>query len=128
MNTPPSGTGRITVDDAAQRTGHTADGTAPHDSVWLLLDVREHGEWRAGHIPGALLLPLSQLSEGVPLPPEAEGRPLVVICRSGKRSQQAVDLLTGSGAQAVDVIGGMREWALAKLPVVDAQGLPGTVA
>ncbi|MER6026210.1 rhodanese-like domain-containing protein [Streptomyces sp. NPDC001851] len=128
MNTPPFGTGRITVDEAARRTGHTGDGTAARDSMCVLLDVREPDEWRAGHIPGALLLPLSRLSAGAPLPDEAERRPLVVICRSGKRSQQAVGLLTDSGAAAVDVIGGMRAWALADLPVVNAQGLPGTVA
>ncbi|MCQ4214739.1 rhodanese-like domain-containing protein [Streptomyces longispororuber] len=128
MSTSPSGPGRITVEEAARRTGHTEDGTSGDGGGHVLLDVREHDEWRAGHIPGALLLPLSRLAAGESLPGEAEGRPLVVICRSGRRSQQAVDLLTRGGAEAVDVVGGMQEWALSGLPVVDAQGLPGTVA
>jgi rhodanese-related sulfurtransferase len=127
MTTPPSGTGRITVDEAARRTGHAGGDTARRDDMCVLLDVREHDEWHAGHIPGALLLPLSELSEGASLRPEIQGLPLVVICRSGNRSQRATELLTGSGVEAVDVIGGMQEWAQSGLPVVDAQGLPGTV-
>jgi rhodanese-related sulfurtransferase len=51
-----------------------------------------------------------------------------VICRSGIRSLQAGELLVARGAEAVDVIGGMREWARAGLPVVDGRGGNGTVA
>jgi rhodanese-related sulfurtransferase len=64
----------------------------------------------------------------VALPARARERPLVVICRSGNRSRRAAELLTAGGAKAVDVIGGMLEWAEAGLPVVDSKGLRGTVA
>ncbi|WP_372346322.1 rhodanese-like domain-containing protein [Streptomyces sp. KL116D] len=79
-------------------------------------------------MPGALLLPLSRLAAACRCRARRKRRPLVVICRSGRRSQQAVDLLTRGGADAVDVVGGIQEWALSALPVVNAQGLPGTVA
>jgi rhodanese-related sulfurtransferase len=114
------GPGRVNVQEAAARTGDGGDAA--------LLDVREAHEWQAGHVPGALHLSLSALAAGAGLPARAQARPLVVICRSGNRSRQAAELLAERGADAVDVIGGMRDWAAAGLPVVDARGRNGTVA
>ncbi|MFE0581009.1 MULTISPECIES: rhodanese-like domain-containing protein [unclassified Streptomyces] len=113
------GSARVTPTQAHQRT---TDGHA------VLLDVREQVEWNAGHAPGAVHAPLSRLLAGAALPAAAENRPLVVICRSGHRSQQAAELLTDRGAQAVDVKGGMNAWASAGLPVVDARGSSGRTA
>ncbi|WP_069767177.1 rhodanese-like domain-containing protein [Streptomyces sp. LUP30] len=120
------GAGRVTVQEAASRTGHgsAAKGTAHA----VLLDVRESDEWHAGHAPRAVHLPLSALAAGAGLPPHAQARPLIVICRSGTRSRQAAELLAARGAAAVDVIGGMSGWAKAGLPVVDARGERGAVA
>ncbi|MER5861009.1 rhodanese-like domain-containing protein [Streptomyces sp900105245] len=92
-----------------------------------LLDIREPHEWQAGHAPGAVHLPLSALA-GDGLPAAARSRPVVVICRSGNRSRRAAELLRDRGVEAVDVIGGMRDWTGAGLPVVDARGGHGTVA
>ncbi|MFI1762520.1 rhodanese-like domain-containing protein [Streptomyces sp. NPDC020800] len=111
---------------AAAAGDRAAAGRAGEGAV--LLDVREIAEWEAGHVPGAVHLPLSLLSAGAGLPAPAQARPLVVICRSGNRSRQAAELLAARGADAVDVIGGMRDWAGAGLPVVDARGGNGTVA
>lgn len=122
---PRGGPGRVSVQEAAIRTGHdNSDGGG--DAV--LLDVREPYEWQAGHAPRAVHLPLSALAAGAGLPPHAQARPLIVICRSGNRSRQAAELLVARGSQAVDVVGGMRDWARAGLPVVDARGGNGTVA
>ena len=112
--------GRVDVQQAAQRTA--ADGDA------VLLDVREAAEWRAGHAPRAVHLPLSAIDAGAELPPTARSRPLVVICRSGNRSQRAAALLTERGTDAVDVTGGMQAWAQAGLPVVDHRGRDGSIA
>ncbi|MFE7860768.1 rhodanese-like domain-containing protein [Streptomyces sp. NPDC057403] len=117
------GPGRVSVQVAAERTGH-GDGGA--DAV--LLDVREPYEWQAGHAPRAVHLSLSALAAGAGLPSRAQARPLIVICRSGNRSRQAAELLVARGSEAVDVIGGMRDWAAAGLPVVDARGGDGTIA
>ncbi|MEU2052311.1 rhodanese-like domain-containing protein [Streptomyces bungoensis] len=121
MSLFPTGEDRVTVDEAARRT---RDADAPA----VLLDVREQREWDAGHAPGAVYAPLSGLVAGVALPDEARDRPLVVICRSGQRSQQAAELLTARGAQVVDVKGGMRAWAAAGYPVVDDRGNSGSIA
>lgn len=121
----PGGPGRVSVQEAAARTGH---GNAAGSDDAVLLDVREPYEWQAGHAPRAVHLPLSVLAAGAGLPAHAQALPLVVICRSGNRSRQAAELLVARGSQAVDVIGGMRDWAAAGLPVVDAHGGNGTVA
>ncbi|WP_412078672.1 rhodanese-like domain-containing protein [Streptomyces xanthophaeus] len=113
------GPARMTPTQAHQRT---------RDEGAVLLDVRERAEWTAGHAPGAVHAPLSALTTSDGLPPAAQGRPLVVICRSGHRSQKAVKLLTGRGADAVDVKGGMSGWAAAGLPVVDDRGNSGSIA
>ncbi|MEU2179861.1 MULTISPECIES: rhodanese-like domain-containing protein [Streptomyces] len=112
---------RVSVDQARSRTsGETPDA--------ILLDVREKPEWNAGHVPGAIHVPLSELVAGAGLPAEASDRPLVVICRSGHRSQQAAELLNQRGQKAVDVKGGMNAWAAAGHPVLDERGNHGQVA
>lgn len=116
----------MSVQEAAVRTGHGTAAGSGGDAV--LLDVREPHEWQAGHAPRAVHLPLSALVAGAGLPAHAQARPLVVICRSGNRSRQAAELLATRGAEAVDVIGGMRDWAGAGLPVVDPRGGNGTIA
>lgn len=119
------GPGRVSVQEAAARTGHGNAAEGGGEAV--LLDVREPYEWQAGHAPGAVHLPLSALAAGAGLPAQAQALPLIVICRSGNRSRQAVELLLARGSQAVDVIGGMRDWAGAGLPVVNAHGANGAV-
>jgi len=119
------GPGRVTVQQAVARTG---GADAADNGAAVLLDVREPDEWQAGHAPRAVHLPLSSLADGAGLPAEVQGRSLVVICRSGNRSRQAAELLTAQGADAVDVIGGMRDWARTGLPVVNALGENGTIA
>nr|WP_323378106.1 rhodanese-like domain-containing protein [Streptomyces cyaneochromogenes] len=106
---------RITAAQAHERVGADA----------VLVDVRERDEWAAGHAPGAVLAPLSALSSGELLPQAAQGRPVVAICRSGKRSREAAALLAARGADVVDVIGGMSAWAEAGLPVVAEPGARG---
>ncbi|MEU1472277.1 rhodanese-like domain-containing protein [Streptomyces sp. NPDC005761] len=112
------GPGRIGAAEARRRT---ADGAA------VLLDVREVPEWRAGHAPGAVHLPLSVLAAGAQLPTPA-GLPVVVICRSGNRSRRAARILADRGVPVVDVTGGMTAWATAGFPVRDRRGDAGSVA
>ena len=61
-----------------------------HEKEFLLLDVRQHMEYELGHIPGATLLPLSELELRLfDLPPEKD---LIFYCRSGARSAAAASL------------------------------------
>ncbi|MEU1087483.1 rhodanese-like domain-containing protein [Streptomyces sp. NPDC005576] len=93
----------------------------------VLLDVRETEEWQAGHIPGAQHLPLSLLTAGGEVPGVPAGSRLVLICRSGQRSQHAARLLCDRGLDAVDVTGGLKAWVRQGLPIQDTAGAAGTV-
>ncbi len=91
----------------------------------VLLDVREPDEWRAGHAPSARHIPLGELprrASEVPL-----GRPIVVVCRSGRRSAQAASSLADAGRQVSNLVGGMQAWSRAGLPTVAKGGRPGRV-
>jgi rhodanese-related sulfurtransferase len=95
------------------------------DDVWLL-DVREDDEWAAGHAPGARHIPLGQLGARVAEVPQDEL--IYVVCRSGHRSGQAAQALAGAGWRAVNVAGGMQQWAAAGLPMVTDSGADPYVA
>ena len=92
----------------------------------LLLDVREDDEWDAGHVAGAVHIPLGQLAERADEVPDDHR--VVVVCRSGVRSAHATAFLTASGHDAVNLAGGMRAWAAAGLRFEAADGSPGVVA
>jgi DMSO/TMAO reductase YedYZ molybdopterin-dependent catalytic subunit/rhodanese-related sulfurtransferase len=82
----------------------------------LLLDVREPGEWQAGHVAQALLLPMGQVARHRSDLPQ--DRRIVVVCRSGGRSAAVAEALRTWGFDAVNLSGGMTAWGLAGLPVV----------
>jgi rhodanese-related sulfurtransferase len=87
-----------------------------------LLDVREADEWAAGHPPGALHIPLGDLNARYT---EIERGPaLYVICRSGRRSDQAARALAGAGWQAHNVADGMIGWHAAGRPMTSESGEP----
>jgi hydroxyacylglutathione hydrolase len=75
-----------------------------------ILDVREDGEWDAGHIPGSVHVPYHDIHE---LPDEIDPeRPVAAICASGQRSAVAASLVQRYGAQEVlhVVNGGVGTW------------------
>lgn len=86
-----------------------------------LLDVREPGEWSAGHAPGAHHIPMMEIPARLAeLPTE---RDVMVVCRSGGRSGQVVAYLMGNGWDNVrNVEGGMQDWAAAGRPLVSEDG------
>jgi len=79
-----------------------------------LIDVREPDEWAAGHVDGARLLPLSQFDPSK-LPQAKAGRRIVIMCRSGSRSQQAIAAAQASGRSDVTLnfTGGIKAWQAA---------------
>lgn len=81
----------------------------------VILDVRSADEYRAGHIAGALLIPLGELRGRMNELPK--DRQILCVCRSGARSGSAVGHLTGAGFDAVNLRGGMMSWQGAGYPV-----------
>ena len=81
----------------------------------ILVDVREPDEFVAGHVPGAVLIPMSQLANR--LGEIDKTSPVFVICASGNRSGAMTDLLRGAGFDAVSVAGGTGAWARSGRPL-----------
>jgi rhodanese-related sulfurtransferase len=87
-----------------------------------MVDVREPDEWEAGHVPGALHIPLSALRERLGELPESDE--LLVICRSGSRSDFVADALAHGGRSGVaNVAGGMHEWVAAGFELEPDDGI-----
>jgi hydroxyacylglutathione hydrolase len=106
---PVDGVERITVAELHAR--FEADGDALQ-----ILDVRERGEWDAGHIPGSVFRPYHDIHE---LPEGLDpGRPVAAICGSGQRSAVAASLLKRLGLDdVIHVVGG-------GVPLWQRQGWP----
>lgn len=80
-----------------------------------LVDVRADHEWEAGHVAGAVHLPLDELA-GRAGELDRE-RPVVVYCRGGSRCQMAAEALASAGFDASPLTGGIRDWIEAGLPI-----------
>ncbi len=99
--------------------------TAATATAALLVDVRDIDEWLAGHVNGAVHVPLVELPRRLDeLPRESD---IICICRSGNRSGQATAFLIEQGFRARNMVGGMKAWAAAGLPVERLDGSAGTV-
>ena len=95
----------------------------------FVLDVRENDEWTAGHVDGALHIPMSdfvgrfgELTEAA-----GDGRRVHVVCRVGGRSAQVTQYLVRQGIDAVNVDGGMVAWDGSGRPMVTDNGSPAFV-
>ncbi|MEV6210361.1 rhodanese-like domain-containing protein [Kitasatospora sp. NPDC051914] len=101
----------------AQALPTTDAASVPADAA--LLDVREQDEWDAGHVDGALHIPIGQVIARLGELPDEK---LYVVCRVGGRSAQVVQYLVGQGREAVNVDGGMFAWEAAGRPMVGTDG------
>jgi len=102
-------------DTTAVDTDELLARRAAGDSV--VLDVRPYPEYAAGHLPGALHIPLEELADRLAeLPSDTE---IVAYCRGQYcvLARDAVRLLTGHGLQARRAAEGMLEWRVAGLPI-----------
>ena len=93
---------KITAQEAKQVMDENPDA--------IIIDVREQSEYDAGHIPNATLLPLGQLealaAEALP----DRNAPLLVYCRSGRRSKAGAESLVSLGYTDVRDFGGIIDW------------------
>jgi hydroxyacylglutathione hydrolase len=84
-----------------------------------VLDVRNPGEWKSGHIEGAIHISGGDLAHRIMDVPT--GKPLYVICGTGYRSSIAASVLAHHGCIPItNVNGGMTAWKSQSLPVVEA--------
>ena len=94
--------GRLGSKITAERSLEVVRGGA------TLLDVRESSEWKSGHAPGAIHIPLGDIDRA----PRRlrQGRPVVVMCASGMRSRTAARHLRSLGWDAASLSGGIGAW------------------
>jgi rhodanese-related sulfurtransferase len=89
----------------------TADEVMAAGDDIVLLDCREPNEWNLAHIPGAILIPRSEIqaqAEGL-IPREKK---VVIYCASGNRSALAAAAMEGMGySDVASMAGGIRAWA-----------------
>jgi len=82
----------------------------------FVLDVRTPEEWEEYHAPNTTLIPLDELASRVNELPK--DRLIVVICRSGNRSQTGRDILLQAGFNATSTNGGLNAWRDKGYPIV----------
>lgn len=85
------------------------DGNVP----CFLLDVRTPEEYESCHIPGAVLIPDTELVSKVEELPADKESPIFVYCRSGRRSAASAEILTELGYRDVRDFGGILDWPFA---------------
>lgn len=101
--TAPAGAYRqISAEDAR-------DWLAKDEGV-LLLDVRTEEEYKVIRIPGSQLLPYDEIMTRKGELPADLGTPIIVYCRSGRRSAIAAETLLGLGYTEVYDLGGIQDW------------------
>ena len=81
----------------------------------LVVDVRQPDEYNRGHINGAKLIPLGELSGRLKELPK--NKEIVLVCATGNRSRSATKILVREGYEAVNMNGGMMSWARSGLPI-----------
>ena len=79
----------------------------------MLLDVRTEREWAEARIPGAVHVPMDQLTERL----HEVGDRVVCVCAVGARSARVAQFLSAQGYEAVNLDGGIYAWADDGLPV-----------
>lgn len=98
---------------------------SPHEALQMqtkkqavIVDVRENDEWNAGHIAGAIHIPLGEISNHLPELSKYQNSPVIMQCRSGARSAKAADILAKAGFTKVhNLDGGLNAWQKANLNI-----------
>ena len=108
-----AGAGDKTASLAAEVNADTAYQMT-QDGVFML-DVREQEEWDEYHAPMATLIPLGELQARLSEVPK--DKEILVVCRSGNRSQEGRDILLAAGYNATSMAGGMKDWYAKGYPI-----------
>ena len=80
------------------------------DEGYIILDVRNPDEFEQGHIPGAILIPYTEIAEKAPYTLMDKKQTILVYCRSGRRSKIASETLASMGYTDVREFGGINDW------------------
>ena len=99
-----------------ERLGASDLSRMVRDGAVTVIDVRTPSEFRAGHIAGSINVPMDEVESRLPDIPA--GKPVVMVCHSGRRSEMTRERLRHELPDAVCLDGGLTTWEQAGLPVV----------
>ena len=77
---------------------------------YIILDVRTQQEYEEGHIPGAILIPDSEIRDRAEAELPDKDQLILVYCRSGRRSKLAAEALVELGYTNIMEFGGIIDW------------------
>lgn len=105
--------------------GATIEGVSPSQAAQMqqsneavILDVREMDEWNAGHIAGAIHIPLGEMQGRMSEIARYKNSSVITQCRSGTRSEKAAQALKQAGFSSVyNLEGGINAWQKADLAI-----------
>ena len=111
-----SGTSNNTVSTSLPNEISVTEAYAKYQQGAFFIDVRTQEEWNEFHAPNTSLVPLDQLPARLNEIPR--DREIVVVCRSGNRSQEGRDILLNAGfTNVTSMQGGLSEWRASGYPI-----------
>lgn len=93
-----------------QITAEEAKNIMDSGEDFVILDVRDQDEFDAGHIPGAILIPYTQIDQKAETMLPDKDKQILVYCRSGRRSKIAAESLAKLSYTNVKEFGGIINW------------------
>lgn len=85
----------------------------------VVIDVRNQNEFKAGHIAGAINIPLTDIKQGSDKLKKYEGKPLLIYCKASTESGEACKLLSKEGKKNLHCLkGGVQSWQDASMPLI----------
>ena len=91
-------------------TAEEAKAIMDTEDGYIILDVRTQEEYDQGHIPGAVLIPNTEIEERAEEELPDKDQLILVYCRSGNRSKQAAEVLEELGYTNIKEFGGIIDW------------------
>jgi rhodanese-related sulfurtransferase len=91
-------------------TAEEAKAIMDREEGYIILDVREQEEYNQGHIPGAILIPYTEIKAKAEAMLTDKDQLILVYCRSGRRSKIAAEALVELGYTNIKEFGGIIDW------------------
>ena len=91
-------------------TAEEAKAIMDREEGYIILDVREQEEYSQGHIPGAILIPYTEINAKAEAVLTDKDQLILVYCRSGRRSKIAAEALVELGYTNIKEFGGILDW------------------
>ena len=99
-----------TVEGYQQIPQDEAKSMMESDEDLIIVDVRTEPEYKSGHIPGAICIPVESINDNPPAELPDKDQTILIYCRSGRRSKIAAEKLSTRGYTNIYEFGGINDW------------------